>query len=446
MEWEIPEKRPAAVGLKSNFSSNVSSKHEQRFSRPSERPKPQRNHTHHSIEINTYFQGPRDPYRHSKWPFFLRLHGSVLPKMILPLIVVAGWTTLITCISELISDLGIDSVLLTVLGFVVALALSFRSSSAYERYSEGRKYWAQLMLESRNLSRLIWINTPERHNDPKTGKADLINKISALNLIHAFSLALKYRLRFEPAMDFPDIHPLISHLHTFSSLAEQHTLHPKPETPWHSFGSYLGLSFSTSNPRKLLKKSADNLGNLPLEILNYLAAYTESLVQNNLLTSTAYQGTVFNSLNTLTSILSGTERITSTPLPTAYSIAIAQITWIYVLALPFQLLPMLNWITIPATLVAATIILGLASIGREIENPFGNDVNDLPLDTYCRELAADIDLLVSKPPGDFAAEFLAVDAWDGMSVEEIRRRLRERSKVGSGHASRALSTRTAEYV
>jgi putative membrane protein len=117
-----------------------------------------------------------------------------------------------------------------------------------------------------------------------------------------------------------------------------------------------------------------------------------------------------------------------------------------VLALPFQLLPMLNWITIPATLVAATIILGLASIGREIENPFGNDVNDLPLDTYCRELAADIDLLVSKPPGDFAAEFLAVDAWDGMSVEEIRRRLRERSKVGSGHASRALSTRTAEYV
>jgi predicted membrane chloride channel (bestrophin family) len=31
------------------------------------------------------------------------------------------------------------SVLLTVLGFVVALALSFRSSTAYERYSEGRK-------------------------------------------------------------------------------------------------------------------------------------------------------------------------------------------------------------------------------------------------------------------------------------------------------------------
>jgi putative membrane protein len=44
--------------------------------------------------------------------------------------------------SELVLPLTIfaeRSVLLTVLGFVVALALSFRSSTAYERYSEGRK-------------------------------------------------------------------------------------------------------------------------------------------------------------------------------------------------------------------------------------------------------------------------------------------------------------------
>jgi putative membrane protein len=35
--------------------------------------------------------------------------------------------------------------------------------------------------------------------------------------------------------------------------------------------------------------------------------------------------------------------------------------------------------------------------GSEIENPFGNDVNDLPLDDYCRELAADIDVMTSMP-------------------------------------------------
>lgn len=34
------------------------------------------------------------------------------------------------------SVVGIDNILLTVLGFVVGLALSFRSSTAYERYAE----------------------------------------------------------------------------------------------------------------------------------------------------------------------------------------------------------------------------------------------------------------------------------------------------------------------
>lgn len=74
--------------------------------------------THQSVDIEDYFRGPRDINRHSKWPFFLRLHGSILPKMIVPLTIIAGWATLITCISELVHRIAINSVLLTVLGFV----------------------------------------------------------------------------------------------------------------------------------------------------------------------------------------------------------------------------------------------------------------------------------------------------------------------------------------
>jgi len=74
-----------------------------------------------------------------------------MPRMILPLLFVSGWVTTITCISKFVWPLGVNSslpltilslmrsVLLTVLGFVVALSLSLRSSTAYERYSEGRK-------------------------------------------------------------------------------------------------------------------------------------------------------------------------------------------------------------------------------------------------------------------------------------------------------------------
>lgn len=82
------------------------------------------------------------------------------------------------------------------LGFVVGLALSFRSSTAYERlailelrsalsewqliyqlsrWADGRKYWAQLVQTSRNLARTIWVNTGEREGED--GKVDLLRKM-----------------------------------------------------------------------------------------------------------------------------------------------------------------------------------------------------------------------------------------------------------------------------
>lgn len=105
----------------------------------------------------------------------MRMHGSVFPKMILPLTVVTLWSTLITCISEFLHPLAVSTLLLTVLGFVVGLAISFRTSTAYERYTEGRKYWSQLIFVSQNLARTIWIHTSEREGD--LGKEDLLNKL-----------------------------------------------------------------------------------------------------------------------------------------------------------------------------------------------------------------------------------------------------------------------------
>lgn len=95
-------------------------------------------------------------------------------------------------------------------------------------------------------------------------------------------------------------------------------------------------------------------------------------------------------------VLTGTERVLTTPLPIAYTIAISQITWVYVALLPFQLIAVLSWVTIPAAVAAAYIILGILFIGREIENPFGDDVNDLPLESYCAQVASELDILASK--------------------------------------------------
>lgn len=187
----------------------------------------------HSLDIDDYFTGPRDMKRHSKWPYFLRLHGSVLPKMIIPLGFIGAWATAITCISHFVHNLGVNSILLTVLGFVVGLALSFRSTTAYERYNDGRKYWSQLTLTSRNLARLIWVHVHERHAESEElGKEDLLAKLTAINLINAFAVALKHRLRFEPATEYPDLDPLITHLDTMAGNADQDKLRKRTPKPF----------------------------------------------------------------------------------------------------------------------------------------------------------------------------------------------------------------------
>ncbi|KAK0741448.1 Bestrophin, RFP-TM, chloride channel-domain-containing protein [Schizothecium vesticola] len=351
-----------------------------------------------SIDAGVYFKGPRNTEKHSKWPIFLQMHGSIMPKMILPLVSVAAWATLFTVIHMKVTKIGISSILLTVLGFVVGLGLSFRSSTAYERYNEGRRYWAQLVLTSQNLARIFWVHAKEREGE--LGKKDLLAKLTALNLIVAFSIALKHKLRFEPYTYYADIDQLVAHLDIFAKDATTEQRLKEWKTKKSSFfkgiGEYLGISFAESNPRKAVKQAEDPLGNLPLEIISYLGGFADELVANGQLPVAMHQTMCYNNLLALNDVLTGTDRVLNTPLPIAYAIAIAQITWVYVLLLPFQLLIQLEWITIPATVAAAYIILGILMIGREIENPFGSDVNDLPLEVFCKQIAGDMDVIASR--------------------------------------------------
>lgn len=225
--------------------------------------------------------------KHSKWPFFMRMHGSVFPKMILPLTVVTIWSTAITAVSELVYPLAVSTLLLTVLGFVVGLAISFRTSTAYERYTEGRKYWSQLIFVSQNIARTIWIHTAEREGE--LGKEDLLNKLSALNLLNAYACSIKHRLRFEPGIDYPDLRQRVEFLDTFAKAAEIHIPKEQDKKKIKAVGEYLGVTFAESNPRKRIKRSKRPLGNLPLEILNHLSCYVHSVINNETLKVGLYQ-------------------------------------------------------------------------------------------------------------------------------------------------------------
>ncbi|POR32815.1 Uncharacterized protein TPAR_06994 [Tolypocladium paradoxum] len=393
-----------------------------------------------SLELDDYFTGPRDIAKHSKWPIFLQMHGSILPKLIMPLFFITGWASAVTLVHQRVHHIGANPVLLTITGFVVGLGLSFRNATAYERYAEGRKYWAALVQASQVLGRVFWIHAADRPD--QDSRELLLKKISCMNLVVAFAVSLKHSLRFEPYTAYPDLQHLIGHLDTFAKAAtdaDVPSINVGKKGFFRGVGEYLGVSFAASNPRKTLKRATRPLGNLPLEILNHIAMAVDMLIGNEQLRVPMQQTIAYNNLSVLNDALTGTERVLSTPLPIAYTIAISQITWLYVILLPFQLVPLLEWVAIPATIAASYIILGLLFIGREIENPFGQDVNDLPLDSYCEQIAADLDIIASYDKRDpegflmnsnnmplYPTSTAPVGVWMQRSEEKLRNAIKQK--------------------
>ncbi|KAK8068777.1 hypothetical protein PG994_005393 [Apiospora phragmitis] len=333
---------------------------------------------------------------HSKWPYFFRMYGSVTPLMILPIALVGTWATAITTICTYLHNIAMNPVLLTVLGFVVGLSLSFRSSTAYDRYNEGRKLWAQLSSATSSLARLIWVHVEER--DGHHEKADVLDKVAFGNMLVAFAVALKHQLRFEPFTCYDDVDPLVRHLPLAAHEAPVREA-PRPSA-WKVLGWVLGLTMAEPNPRRFVKAAPRPLGNVPLELLAHCSAYVKRVIDNGTFARVPYQTSALNTIALLHDIQTGTNRIVSTPLPLAYSIAISQITWVYILLLPFQLFNTLGWATVPACMFAAYIILGIALIGQEIENPFDDGVNDLPLDAFCDQIRRDVHVITSRPASD----------------------------------------------
>jgi putative membrane protein len=97
------------------------------------------------------------------------------------------------------------------------------------------------------------------------------------------------------------------------------------------------------------------------------------------------------------------EKILKTPLPFVYAALIKQILLMYLVTLPFVLVPRMGYL---APLVVAGVSLGMLGIeeaGIEIESPFGVDPNHLPLERLCEAIgrdAADLARMIGDERGN----------------------------------------------
>ena len=265
----------------------------------------------------------------------LQLHGSVVPTIAPRVLFCGGFAAIVSGLHTLgvpVSQPGWGNLIPSV---VLGLLLVFRTNTAYERFWEGRKLWGGISNTSRNLGRQIWVAVDE--STPSIRE----QKIDALNLIAAFGIASKNHLRAEPVID------------AVAGLVKADVL----------------ASLQTTN-------------HAPLDLSVRIAAFLEE--QGDRGNLNPYQlSSMHRLLDIMVDSIGGCERILRTPMPFAYAIHLRQLMLIYCLILPFELVAKVGWWTGMLTALISFTLFGIEEIGEEIENPFGTDPNDLPLDTIC---------------------------------------------------------------
>jgi putative membrane protein len=87
------------------------------------------------------------------------------------------------------------------------------------------------------------------------------------------------------------------------------------------------------------------------------------------------------------------ERIKNSPIPFSYSVFIKKFIFIYVITLPIAYVATLSWYAIPVSVFIYYVLASLELIAEEIENPFGTDANDLPLDEISKNIRKSVEMV-----------------------------------------------------
>ena len=97
----------------------------------------------------------------------------------------------------------------------------------------------------------------------------------------------------------------------------------------------------------------------------------------------------------LTEICGACERIKNTPIPFSYSAFIKKFLFFYTMFMPFAYISNLGYFVIPLVIFIFYVLASIEIIAEEIENPFGDDENDLPLENLCGVIKKSVDDIFS---------------------------------------------------
>jgi len=223
------------------------------------------------------------------------------------------------------------------LGFVLSLLLLFRTNTAYDRWWEGRKLWGSMVNDSRNLSLKISCLT-----------LSLEERAWFAKFIPYFAMATK------------------EHLRKNSAITKTFELSEKEK-------NYLQQTLNTSSGEEVKT-------HIPLAIMSLIRSKLTSKL------SVEERLVIEHNLNALVDNLGGCERIRNTPIPYSYSLFFKKFIFIFVILLPLGFVEQFGYLAILLAIFFFYVLVSVELLAEEIEDPFGVDDNDLPLDDICETI------------------------------------------------------------
>lgn len=288
---------------------------------------------------------------------FFDARGSMARAIGLRALVCAGSALVITLVHYRWHEFESTEKVHALIGTSLSLLLVFRTNASYDRFWEARKLWGAIINETRNLAR------------------------STSVLLAADDALVARIIRLDVAFPY----------------AAMNLLRGKRG---------LGPVAAELSPADAALCDAQHA---PLAITRAIS-HAIAEAQRRGLISDIQQSVLEQNLQQLIDYIGGCERIRRTPLPFAYVVHLRRALAIYCGTLPMALVEHFGWITIPVTFLVAYVLLGIEEIGVEIEEPFGTDDNDLPLDRFCTTIEQNLRALLPAAP---TASIVPATAADG---------------------------------
>jgi len=228
-----------------------------------------------------------------------------------------------------------------ILGFVISLLLVFRTNTAYDRWWEGRRKWGELVNDSRNLAvKLTALGLPETDND------------FFARHIGNFALCIKEHLRS-------------------------------------------GTKFELLNLTEEEKNFLLKLDHIPSGIVELMYQRFNDLKKTGHLSEEDILRLDRN-LNAFLDAVGACERIKNTPIPYSYSMFFKKFIFIYTSTLPLAFVHQFGyWTAIVATFIYY-VMVSMEVLAEEIEDPFGEDDNDLPTDEMAKRIEGIVATILKK--------------------------------------------------